>query len=357
MTDQRERGVRPPAHVARATAAAGALLAMMLAACSGPSPAVGDGERGQSADLAARYLYVVDCIGRVDKIDTLQQKLVASHVLTEGAPPLIRKDDTVFNGCTAQAPLINANGTEISMIGTKAVHTDGAYDLQLLTFSLAQWTLVDAKPLGRSWAWAPLRLVRDGDGTMRVMARMARAPSVQFYRAQSADGGTTSGPIQQYSAGVALVSPLPASRPEDALTLGLVDVDASAPALVRAAKVPYTAPDYVHLAPGGAFVVVEEATAPTSRADAPLRTGLLRLYDATGAMLSELHDHALRGSASFEMSFVAITPNGLAVYADRDRHAYHFVRLGRTFANVPVEKAFSSVADRARLRDYAFAPH
>ncbi|MCZ2133894.1 MAG: hypothetical protein LC098_00445 [Burkholderiales bacterium] len=331
--------MRPPSHVAHAAAAAITLLAMMLSGCSGQSPSDSRRERVQSQqDLAARYLYVVDCIGRVDKIDTLQQELAASHVLTEpmalpSAPwvalPLIEGGR---DGCLTQSPLINADGTELSLIASKGARTDadGMMDYQILTFRLPQWTLVAAKHWGRADD-NRLQLVRDGDGALRVLADPPQTTAGRSY-AFGAGGNAIWGKWVQRSAGVSLIA-LSGPR-RDEFLLGLAKVDGDAGGLVRIANDLYTDPRFVHLAPGGTFVLVEEVTPSDNR---PLRTGRLRLYDSTGAMAGELHDDTLPGSTWGEMTFVTITPNGYAVYVDRYSGAYRFVPLGRTFANEPVE--------------------
>jgi hypothetical protein len=286
-----------------------ALLSLGLTACNKPQPAA------QNPD-AARFLYVINCNGRVDKLDTREKKLVSSFALSErsGAPsavPSLADSGGQIDGCLAQRVIVDSSGTQVSLIAPKTARLDanGLQDFQALTFTLPSFTLTRAQPAG-TLAEAPW-LQRDATGTLQVLpdnpllTALATAPlDVQALKGAAKDMG---GLLLQTSGDVSLLSLL--VKNSTALALGLAD--AKNRTLTQLAELPPTTLKNVRLAPGGGYVLIEltAATAPHSR------TGALR------------DDGSLR--------FAALTANGQAVYSNA-AGAYHFVALGHTFGTAAV---------------------
>ena len=309
-------------------AAVCAALSVFLAACNKPQDAVKS--VAQSAD-AARFLYVIHCDGRVDKLDTRERKLVSSFALSDrsstsaAAPavPSLASSGGQMDGCLAQRVLVDAAGTAVSLIAPKEARTDsnGLQDFQALTFALPQWTLTSTQPAGKL-AEAPW-LQRDATGRLQVLPDnplLVAAPlDLREFKAASKDIG---GLLLQSSGDASLVSLLV----KDSTQLALGVANAKTRTLHQLADLPPTAPRWVHLAPGGGVVLVELASAAASGQ----RTGALRLYDANGKSVADVTDERVRN-----MAFVALTPNGLAVYGDK-AGAYHFVSLGQTFGSASV---------------------
>ncbi len=302
-------------------------LALTLTACDKSHEATRGLARGDPAVGNPRYLYVIDCDGRVDKLDMIERKKISSFALTEragstsGAPVIPSPEGAAgrMDGCVAQRAQVDPAGATVSLIAPKGARVDaeGLQEFQVLTFTLPQWTLTGARPAGRS-AEAPW-LVRDTTGTLQVRPDnpllTAPAPDVQALTGADADAG---GVLLQSSANGLLLSLL--FKNTKAFVPGLANTETRT--LTRLTDLPPTAQRFVHLAPGGGFVLVE-AVAP---AVPHRRTGALRLYDATGRAVADVVDERLR-----QMEFVALTPNGLAVYAAASGE-YHFVSLGKTFA-------------------------
>ena len=299
-----------------------------------------------SAD-SARFLYVTNCNGRVDKLDSRERKLVSSFALSQrtersgqpSAVPSLASAGGQMDGCLAQRVLPNATGTAVSLIAPKDARLDGSgvQDFQVLTFALPQWTLTSAAPAGKS-AVAPW-LQRDGAGELQVLADdpqlAAAAIDMREFKGATNDMG---GLRLQSSGDVSLLSLL--FKDSTALALGLANQKTRT--LIRLAELPATTLRHVHLAPGGGFVLVEATSASAPQQ----RSGALRLFDGSGKPVADITDERMRS-----MAFIALTPNGVAVYVDAAA-AYHFVSLGHTFGSsavVPSPLALPSAAPSPAL--------
>ncbi len=301
-----------------------ALLPVLLIACDKPQNA------RLGAD-ASRFLYVVHCDGRVDKLDTREQKVLSSFALSDRsstttetpAVPSLASSGGTLDGCLAQRVLVDAAGAAVSLIAPKDARLDstGLQDFQIRTFALPQWKLTRTQPAGK-WPEAPW-LQRDAAGNWQVVADdplLAAAPlDLSEFKGATQD---IFAQLWQSSGEVSLLGLLFKDPGQFALAVA----DAKTRTLVQLADLPPTTSRFTHLAPGGGFVLVETA----SVSDPNRRTGALRLYDANGKAVADFSDERSRN-----MAFVALTPNGLAVYGDATG-AYHFVSLGKTFGSATV---------------------
>ena len=317
-----------PSRVLAASIAIVTVLGTLLAACNKP-PAAPAPSPSQSVD-ATRFLYVVSCDGRVDKLDTRERKLLSSFTLSEksGNPPAVPSLASAggqIDGCLAQRIVVDHAGKIVSLIAPKDARLDasGMQDFQALSFALPSWTLTSAQPAGKA-AVAPW-LQTDAAGALQVLTdppALSAAPlDLRDFKGAGKDVG---GLTLQSSGDVSLVSLL--LKDSTALAVGLANTKTRT--LVQLSELPQTTLPNVHLAPGGGFVLIELTTSATNQ-----RSGALRLYDSTGKPVADLTDDRIP-----TLRFVAITPNGLAVYSDR-AGAYHFVLLGKTFGAAAVAQS------------------
>ena len=285
-----------------------------------------------------RFLYVLSCDARVDKLDLNRQEVVESFPLSErsGSPSAVAAaPDGKMDGCLAQRAVADAKGEKVSLIAPKSARldSDGMQEFQALTFDLPEWRLTSSLPAGKL-PEAP-RLEIDADGRLQVLNGAQWTPvtvwDLSKYKGQDADAG---GLVIESSGDTALLSLLSAKSAKSAkLALGLAD--STALTVTPLENLPVTTLAHVHLAPGGGYVLAE-GTESTDR-DAKT-TGVLYLYDAAGKQVGERKDEGIRS-----MAFVALTPNGYAVYRSGTR--YQFIALGHPFGAVAVTKPMPELAE------------
>ncbi len=277
-----------------------------------------------------RFLYVVNCNGSVDKLDTHERKKVSTFQLSDvsGTPPAVPKLERTdkYDGCMAQHVVVDADRKWVRLVAPKAAKVDsqGAQDFQLLTFSLPEWTLTEALPAGK-FPEAPYVLRGPEKGQALTLADDARTRFEQRDMAAYSDSFdfiafnsiiASSGTVTLLTAHV--------GDPSRAF-YGLADLRTrKVTRMTDVPDVPPTHPSHVRLAPGGGFVLVEITNPPGS--SEIRRTGELRLYNAQGARVSDRTDEHIR-----DMAFVALTPNGTAIYSRG--YDYYFIALGQRFGS------------------------
>lgn len=297
------------------------MATMFTAACS------------QKPELAGeRFLYVIDCEARVDKLDTVEGTKLASIALAERSPlvPKVQSAQSGLDGCIAESVLKDATGNLVNVIvpTTTRVDSEGKRDFQWLTFALPDWTFVSAKPAGAGLEQPPF-LQREGGGAVSVaLAESRNTPPELNWRDYKNTAAVLATTILQSSGDTSLLSVFTTDKSR--FTVGLANQRTRV--LTLLADLPSTTVTNVHLAPGGDYVLAE-ITEPNS---SPInRTGALRLYDATGKSVADVRDEAIRNSA-----FVALTPNGSAVY--RSGSEYRFIMIapkGTRFGNAAVTQS------------------
>ena len=298
-----------------------ASLALLATACT-----------PKQAPVSERFLYVVDCEARVDKLDTVDGKKLATIALAERSPlvPKVQSAQSGLDGCIAESVLPDATGKQVSVIvpTTTRVNSEGKRDFQWLTFALPEWTFVSAKPAGTALEQPPF-LQRDASGALVVKRAEERSLPTELDLREYKNATTVlANTIIESSGDVSLLRVFTAVKSR--LVLGLANQRTRA--LTLLVDVPTTTVTNVHLAPGGDYVLVE-VTEPTDGKSAPIRrTGALRLYDSQGKSVADVMDEGSRNAA-----FLALTPNGSAVY--RSGGDYRFVTLapkGMRFGNSSV---------------------
>ena len=309
-----------------------ASVGLVVAACS-PAPAPAPKVAADTG--SARFVYVVGCDARVDKLDLADQKKVESFLLSErsGSPPAVAAaPDGKIDGCLAQRVVTDGKGESVSLIAPRnaRLDSDGLQEFQALTFSVPEWKLTATLPIGKLPeaprlkldAAAGLRVLNDAQWTPVTMLELSK------YKGQPADAA---GLVLASSGNTSLLSLL--SAKSEKLAFGLAD--SAALTVTRLDNLPVTTLGHVHLAPGGGYVLVEATESDETNAKA---TGALQLYDAAGKRVGEWKDEAIRN-----MAFVALTPNGNAVY--RSDTGYHFLAMGRPFGAAAVTKPMPELTE------------
>jgi hypothetical protein len=316
------------------------VLAFLVAACSkaptAPAASASATARQHNAgSVSAAFLYAVNCDARVDKLDLVNRKVVASFHLSErsGSPPAVTTaPDGKMDGCLAQRVVSDGQGSRVGLIAPKSARLDsaGLQEFQALMFQLPDWRLTATLPAGRR-PEAP-HLMLDSDLALRVVDDAQWNPVTLLdlgkYKGQDAQAG---GLLLASSGHMTLLSLL-SSKPGP-LALGLADLQTLT--LTRLVDVPTTNLGHVHLAPGGAYVLVETTETADSNAKT---TGALVLYDSSGVRVGQWQDEGTRN-----MRFVALTPKGDAVY--RAGSEYHFVAMGRSFSAAAVSKPMPDLVE------------
>lgn len=272
-----------------------------------------------------RYLYVLTCDGRLDKLDTVENKKTASADLTklpgEAALP---SAEGAYDGCLAYQALYDADASAFYTVAPlqASMKENGTKDYRVVEYSLPQVRLIKSTPAATN-ATEPPHLELSNSGIRLTPAAEWHPPS-QFVFSGFAPGEAAGNQLIEASGDRALLR-LFGANPAQVL-LGVADTQAKT--LVRLQNTPPTAAANAHLTPGGAAVLIEEVT----RSQKPGKTGVLALFDATTSRKNEL----LNSPEIRSQYFLAISPNGKAIYHSAED--YSFVDLKQTFSNEPVTR-------------------
>ena len=308
----------------------------VLTACAAKQDVIGD-----------RFLYVVSCEGNVDKLDTVTGKRVQSLDLVQrsGAPTVppttaAAPSSTGLPGiCWARRVLQDVNAKLVYVVAPTAqrANSQDAYDFRLLTFSLPEWKLTNDSPAGSSLPDAPF-ISRDAKGAIALQTDAHQQSDLAFkeFNDYEGRGKFFINGIIETSGDVRLLS-MHADTP-DRLVLGVANTRTRT--LKTLTELPSTTDAHAHLAPGGEFVVVE-LTKPKS--DPVSRTGALRLYSAGGEVIKNVSDESVS-----TMDFLALTPNGSAIYSGRGE--YRFVPFGLRFVPLATQARSLTVASPLALQ-------
>lgn len=279
----------------------------------------------QSAPAAARYLYVVTCDARVDKLDTRAARKEASYDLSASilntTPPA---GGQAIDGCLAYHPAFDTDGALLYFVSpTQAqANADGTRDYRILGVSLPSMKLVKNVLAGEKQSEAP-RLELAPDQSPRVVSETESPLETDIdLAAYAPDHEAFPNQIIESSGDRVLLRSFAASP--DELRLGVANTRTKT--LVWLKSLPPTTALLSHLAPGGDVVMIE-VTEPGKPTEI---TGKLALFDSnTGAVIDEMADGRPRGQY-----FLAISPDGKGVYHAGE--TYSFVDLKHTFGNQPV---------------------
>jgi hypothetical protein len=285
--------------------------ASLLACASGPCCA-----------QAGRYVYVIGCDAQVTKLDTLERRRVASIELAgrSGAQAGVPRAEGAIDDCLATNVVFDASTARAWLAAPETSRLGGRPQrlFRVLGYNVPDWRLVRTLPAGGPSFEAP-RIALDG----QHLAHVTPAQEAMTRRSVDLDGvagadDAVGNELLESSGAVSLVRLYMA----DAGALVFAVVDERARTLVRLNDLPPTTALRVHLVPGGAFVLVEQADgAAWTLHDAP-----------TGARVASFAPSAL--AKDF---YLGVAPTGIAVV--RAGRGYRFIDLGRHFPPIPVTRS------------------
>lgn len=272
------------------------------------------------------FLYVVTCEGLLYKYDTRSERLVQSSDLgaLPGKPPIVPKVDGAIEVCLLYDVKFDpASSTFYAAIPATGKQSDGPIAYSVARVAVPQLSVLQRVNAGEWDSMSPPRLVWQPGGTPRAVSeddvQWPSEPLGTFGPAHEERGNS----IIARSGTHALLKAPSAPFTEYAVA------DESKKTAVFLRDLGNSRPDYVHLAPGGDYVFVEDIVVPKTE---PEKTGRVRLYSATtGAVVKTFADPRIRTSA-----FMGISPNGKVVYSKRG--VPWFLNLGETFSASQVER-------------------
>ncbi len=264
-----------------------------------------------------RYLYVVGCGARLDKLDTVAERKIASWDLAARSRGLIPDEKGAIDGCLAWKAVYDARASIFYTVVPFHIRNkpDGTQDYRALGFSIPDVRLVMTMPAGENLDEPPH--LEPGAEGVRIATAPEGAPDTAMDLSAFAPEKTDiSNEILESSGDRVLLRVFTGADPDSAFAVA----DRRSRTVVRLRDLPSTVPSHIHIAPGGGAVLVEA------------ESGELVLFDGnTGAPIRHF-----AGPQGRKMYFLAISPTGRAVYHSND--AYWFADLGATFASAPVTR-------------------
>ena len=285
--------------------------------------------KGQPA-RAGRFLYVISCDDRVDKLDTVAGRKVETYDLAKrtGMDSLIPVVQGALDSCLASQAVYDRTASMFSTAVpiTNEPKSDGTKDYRVLSFSVPGMELVKQQSGGESLDAPPHLELQSG--TLKILKPSDWMPQTDLdLSSYGADKIRTPNQILESSGDRTLLRLFTA----DDKQLVLAVADRKTQKLVRLQGVPTTVAPDVHIAPGGGSVLVEE----TGTGEKPEKTGRLVVLDAvTGKSQKELNDSHIK-----DLYFLAVSPTGRVVYHASDN--YWFLDLRMKFAPEPVSRPIS----------------
>lgn len=283
-----------------------------------------------------RYVYVVTCGGRVDKLDSIEARKTQSVDLAkaEGNEHLIPAVQGVLDGCLSYQALYDGKASAFYTIAPVQAEpkADGTKDYRILEFSVPALRLVKSFPAGSNQQEPPhLRLI-GADREPRAVPAAEWSPRTDVDLSDyGPEHSKSPNQILEASGGSALLRMFTANPSE----LALAVADARKKTLTRLRSLPSTVAPDAHLAPGGQYVLVEE----TTEGEKPVKTGKLTLFDATtGTVLQELSNPAVK-----HQYYLTIAPAGKAIYHSGEE--YSFIALSKTVEPAQVTRPAATSAD------------
>jgi hypothetical protein len=247
-----------------------------------------------------RFLYVISCDARVDKLDTVANRKLNTYDLANqtGKESLIPRVQGPLDGCLASQVVFDSKSSTFStaVAVTNEPRADGTKGYRVLTFSVPEMRLVKQQDGGENLDAPPhleLQL-----GALKILKPGNWTPQTELDLSDfSPDMTRTPNQVLESSGDQVLLRLFTG----DDTQLVIAVADRKIHKLVRLQGVPTTVTPNVHLAPGGAYVLIEE----TGAGEKPEKTGKLFLFDAmTGRLQTELNDGRIN-----KLYFLAISPD------------------------------------------------
>jgi hypothetical protein len=272
------------------------------------------------------------CGATVDKLDTTADRKTTSYDLSKipGAQSLVPSAAGGLDGCLAYQAEYDSNASSFYTItpAQAGAKPDGTKDYRVLGFSIPAMQLIKNMPAGANLADPPHLELGPNSALKVIPASEWRATTDIDLSTYAPARQKLGNQLIERSGDHALLRIFAA----DPATLSLAVADTKSKTVVSLQSPPQSTALNVHLAPGGAAVLIEE----TEPAGKHAKTGKLILFDAaTGRALGDFSGPHVR-----DQYFLAIAPTGKAVYHSAD--LYSFIDLARTFAAAPVSRPSDS---------------
>jgi len=281
-----------------------------------------------------RYLYVVGCGAQVDKLDTSAERKSDVYDLTQrtGRRQLIPSVKGALDGCLAyQAAYDSAVSIFYTVVPVEAEPKPGGKkDYRVLGFSVPDLQLVKEMPGGENLDDPPHLEIGKGE-RVEVLKAGEWSPRTDMDLSPYApDEKQIPNQILEISGERVLLRIFTASQSE----LVLAVADRKSNTLVRLEGISTTVVSNVHLAPGGADVLIEEMEKDGGSRLA--KNGKVALYDSkTGKRVKDFSDPHIK-----DLYFLAISPTGKAIYHSGE--TYWFIDIGRKFVPDAVTRPISA---------------
>ena len=270
------------------------------------------------------YLYEVTCEALVDKFDTRTERRVESSNLAarSGTPPLIPVVVGPVEVCLLNRVSFDATTSVFyAVVPARGKETVGPIGYSVLGFSVPAMSVVARSDAGMA-EYPPRLEPRAGTPPLVVAAGAWREPSEPL-GAFAPEHRDRPNSVLARSGHRALVAVATALGHPD--LLGVADEERKTFAILQD---PGTTREYVHLVPGGSYVLVEDTVVSGTQR---IKAGALHLYDSTtGGVVKTIADDRIRS-----FYFHGVSPNGKVLYELAD--AYWFLDLGVTFGAEQVE--------------------
>ncbi|MGO4872104.1 MAG: hypothetical protein ACLPGW_16110 [Roseiarcus sp.] len=278
---------------------------------------------GPAGAQEGRYLYVVGCGARVDKLDVAEGHKVASFDLAAAAKA-IPSGPGPLDGCLANQAVYDSKSSIFYTVVPLQAETkpNDAKDYRVLGFSIPALKLVYSQPAGDDLKDAP-RIEASPAGGVKIVATPNPGPPLYLdLSAFESEMGPLGNQILEVSDGRFLLRLHMFNRKE----WGFAVVDPTAHKLVVLKDLPAMTAPQAHLTPGGGAVLVLASTGARSFFQS---TGNLTLFDATtGLALRRISDSRIK-----TMYFLAIAPTGKAIFHSDEN--YRFIDLGAKYPGEP----------------------
>ena len=239
---------------------------------------------GPAGAQEGRYLYVVGCGARVDKLDVAEGHKVASFDLAAAAKA-IPSGPGPLDGCLANQAVYDSKSSIFYTVVPLQAETkpNDAKDYRVLGFSIPALKLVYSQPAGDDLKDAP-RIEASPAGGVKIVATPNPGPPLYLdLSAFESEMGPLGNQILEVSDGRFLLRLHMFNRKE----WGFAVVDPTAHKLVVLKDLPAMTAPQAHLTPGGGAVLVLAST------------GARSFFQSTGNLTSIRRDDGPRAAANF----------------------------------------------------------
>jgi hypothetical protein len=300
----------------------GLVACALLGACLAP----------EARAAVDRFLYIVSCDAQLSKVDTQLDTMLSSVDLATrtGGHKFIPDVRGVLDGCLTYQAVYDPLASRFYTIVPQEAEpkANGTKDYRVLGFSIPETRLESEALAGTSLSDPPHIQIDRAYNVIVVRASDWSPQADMDLRGFGPDDFHAANQILEVSGHHVLLRLFSASS--DGLTLAVADRETKK--LFYLHEIPPTTALNVHLAPGGLTVLVEEAV---SGGGSTRKTGRLILFDVPmGRAIATVDEPVVR-----DMAFLAISPNGKAIYHRNDN--YRFIGLGRAFSSDPVSRPFA----------------